>query len=954
MNTFKFSLFCSLAICLCLLGCSKSNDSDKPDNPDVPVADEDWHTVPVNGGDINLDDFTISLPAGTFDTETKMAVKNVQAGQVCSENEASAFYQVTMPITTHKPMTVKVASKDLGEGVSLVMHSESYMTSTGKTIPSDVYMETSYEDGAYTATIPEMSNGSDDEKLSFAVGLVKVPALEKEGTRGFLTYDTDLKHGEVEGVKWAIYPDPSIAYNDKIWSGINQDTHNVIGQYIEESMKLLFKMGFKLKKGYGKRVVKFYYKRYYDYFVIINNLKFKTGDINIDFYGGFEASALSDMESTVGISIDRLVRDSKDAEWVAPTIIHELFHYFQYDLDNRWQVNKATGIKIDNRSILYEMASVWSEQFMNNGELNKTFLFDHFGEDVKFGMGMEKERIKKVKDPMSEQGYILGPWLHYLVKEIERQNLRKKQSKHPVCELFDLYAEKWVNDTYNAYPILNEWLESYSPTDANGNTWWNMDDYYLQLWTGKLVKNFNIHLCSGTNAPTFSGDFKKIVGEGECYPFGCCVNKFYLNGYQGIDLKDKELVVKQENPSLKTYMLITSKKDFSKYTIYGQDDYVYASGQGDSIVLRGEELEALRKPDGTFNHEIFFVTTNITNPKLKNLNTSTDKAKPSRATIELRDVTEKPQQLTVKPKVLEFEAEGGEQSIIVNKGSFQYCNCFFNETTWENGIVAHTYDWGEYMSAEFKNDSTIVVTVPKNNSAQNRTIELTVRAANKPHYLLNKEKDEFKDAKVTIRQKGGTFKTVINYVSLQGDIRNMINDKNGNKEGMNLKSSAGITIYRSRNESTTNDSGVTDSRQDTITVERVGKGIHVTGKHVNETVSDLSNIQKYEIVFSFDVNDCTGETASSVTNFSYQEIYTVNGENYWIKDLKANDIPFVRKNTTYWEWFGGQNKNILNVNSAKLYLGSYYGDYEGNYTYTPNDQDYLKIGIEGEHLNPDE
>ena len=737
------SILMALCTALCLSACSESNNDepDGPAKPDEPASGE-WQSVPVSGGDVSLDNFTVSLPAGTFDTEKKIAVTKIQARQVCGENEASAFYQVTMPATTLKPITVKVASKDLGEGVSLVMHSESYMTSTGETIPSDVYIETSYEDGVYTATIPEMSNGSNNETLSFAVGVVKVPVLEKDGTRGFLTYDTDLKHGEVEGVKWALYPDPSIAYNDKIWSSINQESHNAIGQYIEESMKILFKMGFKLKKGYGKRVVKFYYKRYYEYYELISNtnVRFKTGDINLDIFGGFEASAISDMESTIGISIDKYAMD-KNADWVAPTIIHELFHYFQYDLDNRWQVNKATGIRIDNRSILYEMASVWSEQFMNNGELNSSFLCDHIGKDTKLGLGMEEERIKNAKDVMSEQGYMLGPWLHYLVKEIETQNLQKKKSKHSVCELFDLYAEKWVNGTYNAYPILNEWLESYGPTDANGKSWWNMDDYYLQLFTGNLVKGFNIRGITGSTAPTFSDNFTKLESEGECYSYGCHNSHFMITGYKGIDLSDKELVVKQEKPNLKTYMLIVTF-GIPNYTIYKKNNLAFACVQGDSIVLRGNELEALRRSDGTMGNDIFLVTTNITNPKLKDLNTSAEK-KASRVTIELRDIVEEAGKLEVSPTLLEFEAEGGEKSITAKKTGYKKMGFQWKETP----------GWGP--SVAMKGEDKIEVRLPENTTSKEREAKLIVWAANKDYSEIDMQKDKCDTVMVTIRQKAG-------------------------------------------------------------------------------------------------------------------------------------------------------------------------------------------------------
>ena len=101
---------------------------------------------------------------------------------------------------------------------------------------------------------------------------------------------------------------------------------------------------------------------------------------------------------------------------------------------------------------------------------------------------------------------------------------------------------------------------------------------------------------------------------------------------------------------------------------------------------------------------------------------------------------EMPKQLEVKPKVLEFKAEGGEQAITVKKGYFQLSNCFWEENQ----------QWG--WSTQFDNDSTIVVTLPENQTTEERTTSLIIWAANKPYNQLDMEKDVFDTVMVTVRQ----------------------------------------------------------------------------------------------------------------------------------------------------------------------------------------------------------
>ena len=644
------------AMMLMVVACTEKNivepeDPEDPTNPENPVNPKDWHTIPVSGGDITVDNFTISLPSGTFETETKVAVTKEKAGDICGENEVTNFYQITSPIITNKPITVKVASEELGDGYCLVIHAPSYLQSGEVLSFSDVYMKTTYTDGAYTATIPEQTKDSGDEvseedekTISFSIGLVKAPIIGQAGTRGLFTCEpTPLQSGEVEGVKWVLYAEPSAQRSEKVWGVFTEDIHIAVGQYIETSLKTLLDMGFTLKNQ-NERVIPFYYKRFYKKWwkTAIN-----TNEVNPDLYGGFEPNSKGDEYNIIGLGVDRFANDLVNFghQSLKCTIIHELFHYFQYELDSRWQYNKAAGYYMDNRSILYEMASVWSEQFMNDGNLNATFLKEHLyanTELAKLGIGQEEVRFKDAVDkPLAEQGYTLGPWLYYIVKQIKAYNL-KHENKHPVWELFELYRTNWVNGSHNAYYIIQEWLDSYADEKFLYD-YLSWDDYYLKLWQGELVKDFHLSqlLFEEYNDKKYSienRDSKTIHYENDCYSYGCCVNKFVLKDLL-LDLSGKELVIGQDAPGLSSYLIWTSKEsNFSKYDIYKRDQKTFAASSNDSIVISGKELEALRMRNDLFNHEFYVITTNTFSPTSLTSAYRLDKPKTSHVTVELRDI----------------------------------------------------------------------------------------------------------------------------------------------------------------------------------------------------------------------------------------------------------------------------------------------------------------------------
>ena len=113
-STFKswasFSLMCAaLLLMTAFAACSKdSSVEDIPDNPETPIDPGDWQAVSVAGGTIEKGDIALTFPAGTFAKDEKVAITEVKKGDIAGEHEASQFYQVSMPCTAGKPLTLKV------------------------------------------------------------------------------------------------------------------------------------------------------------------------------------------------------------------------------------------------------------------------------------------------------------------------------------------------------------------------------------------------------------------------------------------------------------------------------------------------------------------------------------------------------------------------------------------------------------------------------------------------------------------------------------------------------------------------------------------------------------------------------------------------------------------------------------------------------------------------------
>lgn len=295
---------------------------------------------------------------------------------------------------------------------------------------------------------------------------------------------------------------------------------------------------------------------------------------------------------------------------------------------------------------------------------------------------------------------------------------------------------------------------------------------------------------------------------------------------------------------------------------------------------------------------------------------------------------EMPTQLEVSPKILEFEAEGGEQSIIVKKGLFQYCNCSLEE------------EWpmkGRIMSANYDNDTTIVVSIPENTSTIERTTNLIIRAANKAYYDLDLEKDIYEEAKVIIRQKGIEKNTEkVNYIYFSNKLRFTNEQGQVTERGRSRysgdsweKLAFGIQDGEERPSEDNN-----WNIKGEITTEHVGNGIQVSA------VRTLTNsTEEITQTISFTIPDLTGDEFSEITDLSVKVTDKRSDSSYptpEILEVTATSVPCTGtySDLGYWQAkYTTEGENTFTVNNFQTWSGN-------PWSWAPTNDNYIGIDIE--------
>lgn len=628
-----------------LTACDSTEDSvEDPAKPEVPIADGDWQIVPATGGTITKDSISITFPSGTFAEETKVAITEIKKGEIGGEYEASKFYQITMPCTASKPLSFKVKNSERNDDINFVALANVFNLCKGEEKKVELHYDTKYSNGEYSATIPAINGDVEDDNIYFTVGLGRFTNSESNKTRGLiLPYET-LLEGKVKNVsykiryRWTTFDD----WASHIWGQGTLDKvvkmSGRIDNYVQEALTKIQDLGFKPK---GEKVL------YVDF-----------DPSEKDDWGGFQVCGIpgeGGWSMWVSLGINKLLNPITTEEDIRCTVVHEIFHWFQYFHDPRSNYKKSKKSYGGEEGVLYEMGGVWAEHLLNDGRLNTNYLFSEvlFGEIFQDKMGLTdyfdrlpKKGGKTDNDIRGQQGYSMGPLLYYLCSTNALKDFGIGNDK--VLELHEQWGKSFVNTLFAGsslvkptIEILDHWV--FGTHNCGIFSGCQIDNYYLNLLSGKVLKDISIFThYDFLNTKTLKNTdkerliditFDKIPFEGTVYPYGYAFRSIQFKGLKGQTLKNKKLVIKQEKEGVQTYLLTANRTD----KIFERIGTV-AKGQ-DSIVVSGDKLESYRKADGTFDQYFFFVTTRTTN------STSDRGTKPWKVNVELQD--EKKEELPV-------------------------------------------------------------------------------------------------------------------------------------------------------------------------------------------------------------------------------------------------------------------------------------------------------------------
>lgn len=623
-------------VLLGLAACGEKEDakeSDSPETPVTPVTPSNGTTVPVTGGTITKGDITLTFSSGTFTEDTEVAVTEVTKGEAYGEFEASKFYQLTLPAKIDRPIEVKIKCNIENGSLLGVLIESGLRKSMAEETTHSIYLEGTYDSGEYTCTIPTTQNNKDDEASTVKIGLINVSEDSSAQTRAVKPASKFLViQGKVENIEW-YYDMYNFEYMLLSRTNKNKLTSyfGKINGFISDALTKIHDLGFKIETS---RKIPFI---------------FTTLNLSKDHFGAFVQSPSDDKESSIELHLTKVLTNESDKS-LSQTIIHELLHYFQADYDPRSPKKKCGGAE---ENVICEAASVWAEQFMNNGKLNGEFVEQYLQLYVRSMDNIDELRpntINSFYHPFdwkaaeikrhAEHGYAMSTLLYYLtnpMSEMEAFDIDKKS----IVEIFKLWK---TDNAYVGHTFLpfEKWLDNHGSGFLMTD---DFNDYLLALLTGKIIdkKIIDIDKLGGGNQPILKiaslNNSDKVEFSDDCLSHGCRICKISIT--QRGSLKGKDIVVKQMKPDVQTYLIVRDQNMNDE--LFGRK-----AVEGDSIVVKGETIDNVL--NGTKKSYLYLVTINHQNSKL-----------PYHATCEIVDNGVK-----VSPDSLSYSANGGEQSTFIS------------------------------------------------------------------------------------------------------------------------------------------------------------------------------------------------------------------------------------------------------------------------------------------------
>lgn len=507
--------------------------------PDAIVSDADWQDVSASAGNITRDDVTVTFNSGTFKSGDRVAITPVAAGAVAGIDEASPFYQFTMPESgSSKPVTVSINYSGDPSKVHAVMKTEYYAISLEQDMKATCIMDSTPGSGTIDVTIPETRSTKEGNAV-FTVGLVSngedgdVSAMAL-GTKAELNWTFDWNMSSTDKAKYR---------------PIKSQINDYIRKWVPTCQSILMARGFEMPK------------IYYEIVELGDKPKPTEKEPNPKFIWGYyltpkfvKTSGHIQLNAT-GI---KKMLDSTTGDDIQTTIIHETVHAvhcIKYDPRLALWENGAAGRFGSEWTMLSEAIAVWSEQFVNNGKALS-------------GAAAEEDNYRRFvksffppewwvgSDNYQNHGYGMAAFIQWLAK---------KKGHNSVVRLLELQKAGWTATT-TVRKVFDSFLKE------KGLKFFDTESYMDFAWMYS-----NGELVSGVNYSSIEQQVICRSSSSEVLPYHLCGPDVYSYGFLPGWLKyDKALMQAYTDEDLR----------FEQFT-EGLESHVWYKTQSDNFVKVG-------------------------------------------------------------------------------------------------------------------------------------------------------------------------------------------------------------------------------------------------------------------------------------------------------------------------------------------------------------------------------
>ena len=525
MKTMKLlTQMVAIMLLLSLVACSSKDESiETPKNEPSPQDNTQGTIVGTAGRTVTEGDFTIQFPNGTFTEDTKVVVTEVSSGKALgSGEEFSKFYQLKIPASTDKPVSIAVKAPNGGAGMGIVVQSEclrSHSTSLDKML---TMLPSTYVDGAYKAEIPAIATGGlADISLVMGVGcdyaakIASQSAPSNEQTRAVTT-----PGGVTYKLRWI---GDGGKYEEKVL--------NDVAPFIDETLPLVESVGFRIPEG--------------------TVIPIRLGEAKD--WGNFEQHKFVTSWSEVVLSAEKFIKIAKanenDINQLKQTLVHELTHYYT---SIAYEPRSALIVKLDGLSgsiwtVLDEATGSWIEK--TTGEMLMGFNTKDYADEFLKSFCPPELNETTAKS----HGYGMGVFLEFIAKKygnaVVEQAYRDKKAYMDVIAVTDNGFYMPHNYLVKLFKMTLGKLPSYKVDFFSSEGYGEFVDSVV---LGKIDERVSMTTLA-TKEMTVKETSQTLAEQ--VYDWGMSARRLKADA-SIMNLENKRMIIQQLNPDVLTHVFV--------------------------------------------------------------------------------------------------------------------------------------------------------------------------------------------------------------------------------------------------------------------------------------------------------------------------------------------------------------------------------------------------------------